>query len=52
MGKADIQLMFKVSGRLPNGQEIKQQLCTTHTVFNLFIIGATVNQIERVTYAR
>ena len=52
MGKADVQLMFRVSGFLPNGQELKRQICTTHTVLNLFIMGANINQVERITYAR
>jgi len=41
------QLLFKLSGVLPNGQEIKSQICTTHTVINIFVMGATVNSLER-----
>jgi len=52
MGKADVQLMFIVSGVLLNGQEIKRQLCTTHTLVNLYVMGASISQIERVTYAK
>jgi hypothetical protein len=48
----DIQLMFIVSGFLPNGQEIKRQLCTTHTVLNLYVMGSVISQLERVSYAR
>ncbi len=46
------QLMFKLSGRLPNGEEIKGQVCTTATVIKIFVLGATVNSLERYSYER
>ena len=45
----DIQLLFKCSFKLGDA-ESKNQICTTHTVLNLFIAGAVFNKLERFTY--
>lgn len=48
MDMVSTQLMFRLSGTLPNGEQIKKQICTTATVLRIFILGATVTELERV----
>jgi hypothetical protein len=48
MAGSDTQLMFKLSGTLPNGEAIRNQICTTATVIRIYVLGAVVHQLERI----